>query len=704
MDRQGFARIGFVFALAAAPLAAHALDVEAVVDCRLEIERILDGRRAWPEANPSAKPAFDALIARHQVARSVATMLLDASRLPAIDAPALQAELDRMATATQDPGLLREMFAVAKHGEHAALCIALPSLVARARAGDVSRQPAHEFDLDAREVTLPEIRVKGGAGIDLRQEPPDPRFGHVAVWTGAEMVVFGGANFNRSFGNGARYFPATDSWLPLPATGAPSPRNLASAVWSGLDVIVFGGQAPSGTMAPDHARYRPSSDAWTPLPAANAPSGRYFHTAVWTGTSMIVFGGTDNGSVFADGGTYTPVSNTWQALPAPPPGNQRQRAAAAWTGTEMLVFGGISGASTGLLASGLRFTPGTPGTWSAMGTASAPSPRALHTGLWFGAPVSRFVVWGGETNSGFGGDGALYDPSGNGWTPMASAGAPEGRVLHSAVSTGAEMIVWGGLTGLASPVAGARYSPASNAWVGAVQPVGNPGMRHQHTAVWTGDAMIVWGGIAASLPLHSGGRYSPGGNAWSPTWTPRPCSTFAGNLVPNCGFESGSTGWGSVERGPPVPLDQLVYRGGAFSGSRNAALIGARSGSKETSVAKQSGLLLLGSPCFPIAGGQRHEYGAYLRRNDNADVMCEFRFDASTATDCSAPSTASIIPVTFNGPDDWHLVRGVSFPSAPAAVAAHVSVNCISSGPLTLHLDDAFALPLGDALFSDGFE
>ncbi|HET9483400.1 MAG TPA: hypothetical protein VFO79_05545, partial [Xanthomonadales bacterium] len=404
----------------------------------------------------------------------------------------------------------------------------------------------------------------------------------------------------------------------------------------------------------------------------------------------------------ANGGTYTPASNTWEPLPAPPPGTQRQRAAAVWTGTEMLVFGGTSGTSTGLLASGLRFTPGTPGTWSAMGTANAPSARALHTGLWFGAPVSRFVVWGGETNGGFGGDGALYDPAGNGWTPMASAGAPEGRLLHSAVSTGAEMIVWGGLTGLASPVAGARYSPASNAWLGAVQPVGNPGMRHQHTAVWTGDAMIVWGGIAASLPLHSGGRYAPGGSAWSPTWAPRACAEISGNLVPNCGFESGSAGWGSVEGGPAVAIDQQVYRGGARSGSRTANVIGALAGSKDTS-AITAGVLLLGSPCFPIAGGQRHDFGAYMRRDED-EVTCELRFVASTAPDCSTTSTVTEVPFTFAAADDWQLVRGASFASAPSAVAAHVHVNCLSLGAFTLHIDDAFALLLGDALFSDGFE
>jgi N-acetylneuraminic acid mutarotase len=38
------------------------------------------------------------------------------------------------------------------------------------------------------------------------------------VWTGTEMIVFGGIKFTDgllSFGDGARYDPATDFWTPF---------------------------------------------------------------------------------------------------------------------------------------------------------------------------------------------------------------------------------------------------------------------------------------------------------------------------------------------------------------------------------------------------------------------------------------------------------------------------------------------------------
>jgi hypothetical protein len=683
VDPKDFARLGMLLAAATASHSTHALDLDAVVDCRFAIERILHERRDWPAANPGAKPAFESLVTRGDVARVVEASLRDARRLRHIDAPALQAELERMASTTQDPDLLAELFAAAKTGEDAALCIARPTHVARdprATGADAAAAPA----LDASDVVLPEIRAKGAA-IDTRQEPPEPRFGHVAVWTGAEMVVFGGTNLDRRFDNGARYFPATDTWMPLPRTGAPAPRTLASAVWSGLDVIIFGGYEPGGAMAPDHGRYRPSNDLWGPVTATNAPSGRYFHTAVWTGTSMIVYGGTNNASVFADGATYTPASNTWLALPAPPPGNARQRAAAAWTGTEMLVFGGISGTSSGLLATGLRFTPGTPGTWAAMGTANVPTARALHTGLWFGPPVSRFVVWAGETTNGYTGDGALYDPAGNGWTPMSNGGAPLGRSFHGAVSTGTEMIVWGGTSPKGTFGDGARYSPASNAWLGTLQATGAPSARHQHTAVWTGDAMIVWGGNAGGAPQHSGGRYSVSGNSWTPTWVPVACGSIPGNVLPNCGFESGLTGWVA-----PSGVDARLYRGGSISGRQPSS-----GGSSPAFFVSQ---------CFPvIGGGQRYEFGAHVRV-DRPDSSCSISLGFTADPACGS-TPGSAVPFNVGAADEWTFAGGVSIATGPFDVAGRIGITCFGSfSGFTARMDDAFVVPLGDAVFSDGFE
>jgi hypothetical protein len=51
---------------------------------------------------------------------------------------------------------------------------------------------------------------------------PPPTQYHSAVWTGAEMIVWGGWSGPST---GARYIPATDTWLPVTTIGAPEGRH-----------------------------------------------------------------------------------------------------------------------------------------------------------------------------------------------------------------------------------------------------------------------------------------------------------------------------------------------------------------------------------------------------------------------------------------------------------------------------------------------
>jgi hypothetical protein len=324
---------------------------------------------------------------------------------------------------------------------------------------------------------------------------PAARDSHTAVWTGAEMIVWGGAD-NSILNSGGRYSPATDSWTPT-STGAnvPAERILHSAVWTGTEMIVWGGQGASAMNT--GARYNPLTDAWVATSTgANVPAARASHTAVWTGTQMIVWGGNSGSpsSPLNTGARYSPSSNTWSATSLGP--SKRWGQTAVWTGTEMIVWGGNDNVS--LLSTGGRYNP-VSDAWSTTATGPPnPSGRYSHTAVWTG---NEMIVWAGYGNPSVN-TGGRYDPSANTWTATSTAaGVPTARSGHTAVWTGAEMIVWGGSGGGNT---GGRYDPTLDSWIATSTGTDVPTGRSEHTAVWTGTEMIVWGG---SPTTASGGRY-----------------------------------------------------------------------------------------------------------------------------------------------------------------------------------------------------
>jgi hypothetical protein len=73
---------------------------------------------------------------------------------------------------------------------------------------------------------------------------PSARHEHSAVWTGSEMIVWGGGGITAMtarLATGGIYDPVNDTWKPTSMTGAPAPRELHSAVWTGTEMIVWGG-------------------------------------------------------------------------------------------------------------------------------------------------------------------------------------------------------------------------------------------------------------------------------------------------------------------------------------------------------------------------------------------------------------------------------------------------------------------------------
>src|SRR5204863_5087584 len=104
----------------------------------------------------------------------------------------------------------------------------------------------------------------------------------------------------------------TDNTWMTTATGVPDARQNHTAVWTGSEMIVWGG-LNSASYLNTGSRYNPSTDTWTATSTANSPSARYQHTAVWTGSEMIVWGGAHNSSEINSGGGYGASDDRWAA-------------------------------------------------------------------------------------------------------------------------------------------------------------------------------------------------------------------------------------------------------------------------------------------------------------------------------------------------------------------------------------------------------
>ena len=331
---------------------------------------------------------------------------------------------------------------------------------------------------------------------------PTERFSHTAVWTGTEMIVWGGGSFASgplyAFNTGGKYNPSTDSWTPT-STGANVPigKSYHTAVWTGTEMIVWGGLG-SADFLNTGGVYTPSTDSWNlTSTGTNVPTRRMEHTAIWTGTEMIIWGGYDGNNDLYTGGRYNPLTDSWTAtstgtnVPSARIGH-----VAVWTGTEMIVWGGAGN-------TGGRYNPLT-NSWTAIATGGNAPGGENHTAVWTG---TEMIVWGGSS----GNTGGRYNPSTNSWTPTSTgANVPTGRSYHTAVWTGTEMIVWGGFNSDVTNTGGI-YNPSTDSWTPTSIGTNVPTARNLHTAVWTGTEMIVWGGSEKNYanPFNTGGIYIP---------------------------------------------------------------------------------------------------------------------------------------------------------------------------------------------------
>jgi hypothetical protein len=372
--------------------------------------------------------------------------------------------------------------------------------------------------------------------------------GLTAVWTGTEMIVWGGLDDNFFFHNdGGRYDPLLDVWHPTGTMNVPAARGLHSAEWTGSEMIIWGGFS-SGVSRPGGI-YDPATDSWRTVTEVGAPYGRENATRV---DRLAIFGEKPTGSTCRRATTRRRQLEPHHHVNAPinryghtavgrerndrlrrnrhrhhakryrprhltdasivnvrGAGSPRRRL----TGTEMIIWGGFI--NDGITPTGGRYNPVTD-LWTPTNVADSPVTRMWPIGVWTG---TEMIVWGGNDWLFLGdlGDGARYDPAIDSWTPTTLVGAPTPRIAQG-VWTGSELVLWGG----ANDSSGGRYDPVTDSWRPTTL-VDAPPVRAggRWSTVWTGSEMIIWGGINDT---QQGSRY---------------CAAPLGGELFSDGFESG---------------------------------------------------------------------------------------------------------------------------------------------------------------------
>ncbi|MBI2395464.1 MAG: hypothetical protein HYV09_38200 [Deltaproteobacteria bacterium] len=231
---------------------------------------------------------------------------------------------------------------------------------------------------------------------------PSPRVLAAAVWstTTNEMIVWGGAGSGVG-ADGARFSPST-GWRGMspPPAGFAARRN-HQAVWTGTQMIVFGGEGCT-SHCDDAAAYDPVSDGWAVITPSGLNGRREFAALLTTGTEPEVtfWGGigayVDGTSYRSDGATFLATTRTWVPMVTPTEAEfptPKRGSMASWaSGRKLYLWGGTGGVGTlAALDSGAVYDLSTK-SWSAMPTLNAPSPRSRATAVWTGKAA---IVWGG---------------------------------------------------------------------------------------------------------------------------------------------------------------------------------------------------------------------------------------------------------------------------------------------------------------------
>lgn len=305
-----------------------------------------------------------------------------------------------------------------------------------------------------------------GTWRQLALPPISGRSDHRLVWTGSEVLVWGGLawdgdirDFPRAPRDGAAYDPEADRWrmiLDAPIAGRGSPI----VVWSGTEMLVFGGEtfdAAGWQPILDGAAYNPATDRWRALPPAPLTGGAT--VGGWLADRFVVV---TNDAAAA----YDPGSNSWTELPPAPIRPDGRTAVVAADRLVVIAFG--NGASPPVQEATLD-----PTTWTWESADLRVDP--LMAGIDFVSIGDRIVSPS---------VGMTFDPVTRTWGSVATCDRVRGGVW-----TGARVIgVQGAWDAATDTCLDVPPSPPRE------PPFNYTNGREFPVTVWTGEELITWSG------------------------------------------------------------------------------------------------------------------------------------------------------------------------------------------------------------------
>ena len=237
----------YATATVAAPSQTRQLFFEDRVAYQRAIEEVYWRHRIWPKEIPDSKPSLDEVIPPAQLEKKVKDYLRNSQALEdywrqPITAEQLQAEMQRMAKCTKQPNALREIFeALGNDPFVIAECLVRPVLSERLvthlythgqesldswRTGAQNGTPK-AMTMASGYYRLPTISdrpdecINDGWTATSSTNAPTGRYLHTAVWTGSEMIIWGGYAGGPIFEHRRHIQPGIDNWTATSTTNAP---------------------------------------------------------------------------------------------------------------------------------------------------------------------------------------------------------------------------------------------------------------------------------------------------------------------------------------------------------------------------------------------------------------------------------------------------------------------------------------------------